>query len=148
MDCKRLVAVLLAVSTFDDALLTQGKTSNKALGLPPSQHSSVTDKTITALKHTEHLLVSAFVDRRSPNFDLRIIGIFKRDSVGPLSCMFWCRGQVLASSSASSSTLRTLGSPTWSQTSCVQGRRTARLSTSHLQQRAAARTVTNTCGLT
>uniref|UniRef100_A0A3P9LS60 Glycosyltransferase family 92 protein n=1 Tax=Oryzias latipes TaxID=8090 RepID=A0A3P9LS60_ORYLA len=51
-------------------------------------------QSITPLKHTKHLLVSAYMDQRSGGFDLRIIGIFKRDSVDALYCSFCCAGLV------------------------------------------------------
>lgn len=47
-------------------------------------------QTITPLPDTPHLLVSAFADRRVQNFDVRIIGMFRRDSVLPLVCVFCC----------------------------------------------------------
>ncbi|KAG7264787.1 hypothetical protein CRUP_013586 [Coryphaenoides rupestris] len=52
--------------------------------------SLVATQTITPLPNTPHLLVSAFADRRVQNFDVRIIGIFRRDSVRPLVCVFCC----------------------------------------------------------
>ncbi|XP_068608237.1 uncharacterized protein [Brachionichthys hirsutus] len=51
---------------------------------------SVSEETITPLVDTKHLLVSAYVDQRVKGFDLRIIGIFKRDSIRPLYCRFCC----------------------------------------------------------
>lgn len=33
------------------------------------------------------------MDQRFQGFDIRIIGMFKRDSIAPLSCIFCCRGQ-------------------------------------------------------
>ncbi|XP_075873919.1 uncharacterized protein LOC142883145 [Nelusetta ayraudi] len=75
------------------------KTIPKPHGRPLPRPSSVTNLTITPLKHTKHFLVSAFMDRRSPSFDLRIIGIFKTDSIESLSCLFWCKGQVTTSNS-------------------------------------------------
>ncbi|XP_075881533.1 glycosyltransferase family 92 protein F13G3.3-like [Nelusetta ayraudi] len=56
--------------------------------------------TITPLEKTKHFLVSAFMDQRIHGFDIRIIGIFKRDSIVPLSCVFCCRGQIPAKTSA------------------------------------------------
>ncbi|XP_047466897.1 beta-1,4-galactosyltransferase galt-1-like [Mugil cephalus] len=55
---------------------------------------SVSKNTITPLKNTKHLLVSAFMDQREKGFDVRIIGIFKRDSIQPLHCFFCCAGQL------------------------------------------------------
>ncbi|XP_034432941.1 glycosyltransferase family 92 protein F13G3.3-like [Hippoglossus hippoglossus] len=48
------------------------------------------DKTITPLKDTKHLLVSAFMDQRVQGFDIRIIGLFRIDSIQPLHCRFCC----------------------------------------------------------
>ncbi|XP_047466896.1 beta-1,4-galactosyltransferase galt-1-like [Mugil cephalus] len=55
---------------------------------PPATSPPVTKDTITPLKNTKHLLVSAFMDQRQKGFDVRIIGIFKRDSIQPLHCFF------------------------------------------------------------
>nr|XP_019953450.1 PREDICTED: uncharacterized protein LOC109636271 [Paralichthys olivaceus] len=52
----------------------------------------VSDQTITPLNDTKHLLVSAFMDQRVKGFDIRIIGIFRRDSIQPLHCRFCCAG--------------------------------------------------------
>ncbi|TNM95251.1 hypothetical protein fugu_016334 [Takifugu bimaculatus] len=51
-------------------------------------------KTFTPLKGTKHLLVSAYMDQRVRGFDLRIIGIFRRDSIQALHCLFCCRDNV------------------------------------------------------
>ncbi|RVE57465.1 hypothetical protein OJAV_G00216450 [Oryzias javanicus] len=50
----------------------------------------ISEESITPLKDTKHLLVSAFMDRRVKGFDIRIIGIFRRDSIQPLHCSFCC----------------------------------------------------------
>ncbi|XP_035024191.2 beta-1,4-galactosyltransferase galt-1 [Hippoglossus stenolepis] len=52
----------------------------------------VSDQTITPLKDTKHLLVSAFMDQRVQGFDIRIIGLFRIDSIQPLHCCFCCAG--------------------------------------------------------
>ncbi|XP_020569522.1 uncharacterized protein LOC101167664 isoform X4 [Oryzias latipes] len=52
----------------------------------------ISEQTITPLKNTKHLLVSAYMDQRLGGFDLRIIGIFKRDLVDALYCSFCCAG--------------------------------------------------------
>ncbi|CAB1454508.1 unnamed protein product [Pleuronectes platessa] len=49
-------------------------------------------ETITPLNDTKHLLVSAFMDQRVKGFDIRIIAIFRRDSIKPLHCHFCCEG--------------------------------------------------------
>ncbi|RVE57361.1 hypothetical protein OJAV_G00215470 [Oryzias javanicus] len=47
-------------------------------------------ESITPLINTKHFLVSAFMDQRRKDFDIRIIGIFKRNSIQPLYCFFYC----------------------------------------------------------
>ncbi|XP_070699052.1 uncharacterized protein [Pempheris klunzingeri] len=54
----------------------------------------ISEQTITPLNNTKHLLVSAYMDQRVNGFDIRIIGIFKRDSIQPLHCLFCCAGQL------------------------------------------------------
>uniref|UniRef100_A0A8C3A5F5 Glycosyltransferase family 92 protein n=1 Tax=Cyclopterus lumpus TaxID=8103 RepID=A0A8C3A5F5_CYCLU len=63
----------------------------RALDACPSRTSS---ETITPLNNTKHLLVSAYMDRREAGSDMRIIGIFKRDSIRPLHCVFCCAGRL------------------------------------------------------
>lgn len=60
----------------------------------------ISEQTITPLNDTKHLLVSAFVDQRVRGFDVRIIGIFRRDSIQPLHCLFCCDGLSLNTSPA------------------------------------------------
>lgn len=55
---------------------------------------SISKQTITPLNGTKHLLVSAYTDRRVYGSDIRIIGIFKRDSIQPLRCLFCCAGEL------------------------------------------------------
>ncbi|XP_070776332.1 uncharacterized protein [Enoplosus armatus] len=54
----------------------------------------ISEHTITPLNNTSHLLVSAYMDQRVKGFDIRIIGIFRRDSIQPLHCLFCCAGQL------------------------------------------------------
>uniref|UniRef100_A0A087X4I1 Glycosyltransferase family 92 protein n=2 Tax=Poecilia formosa TaxID=48698 RepID=A0A087X4I1_POEFO len=51
---------------------------------------SVSKQSITPLKNTKHLLVSAFMDQRVQGFDIRLIGMFRRDSIQELHCFFCC----------------------------------------------------------
>ncbi|CAG10330.1 unnamed protein product [Tetraodon nigroviridis] len=53
---------------------------------------SISNETITPLD--KHLLVSAYMDQRVTGLDLRIIGIFKRDSIQALYCLFCCKGHM------------------------------------------------------
>lgn len=57
-------------------------------------------KTFTPLKGTKHLLVSAYMDQRVRGFDLRIIGIFRRDSIQALYCLFCCQDNMSATTKA------------------------------------------------
>ncbi|KAG8013249.1 Beta-1 [Nibea albiflora] len=53
----------------------------------------ISEQTITPLSDTKDFLVSAYMDQRVNGFDIRIIGIFEKDSVQPLHCLFCCAGQ-------------------------------------------------------
>lgn len=53
----------------------------------------ISEESITPLNNTKHLLVSAYMDQRVKGFDIRIIGMFRRDSIQPLYCLFCCAGQ-------------------------------------------------------
>ncbi|XP_072221729.1 beta-1,4-galactosyltransferase galt-1-like [Leuresthes tenuis] len=66
----------------------------KPLRAPAPCPLLISEETITPLKNTAHLLVSAFMDQRVKGFDVRIIGIFKRDSIQPLHCLFCCSDQL------------------------------------------------------
>ncbi|XP_024860616.1 uncharacterized protein LOC108236420 [Kryptolebias marmoratus] len=63
-------------------------------GPPPVCPSTISDQAITPLKNTKHFLVSAFMDQRWNGFDIRIIGMFRRDSIQPLHCLFCCAGRL------------------------------------------------------
>uniref|UniRef100_A0A8C4F889 Glycosyltransferase family 92 protein n=1 Tax=Dicentrarchus labrax TaxID=13489 RepID=A0A8C4F889_DICLA len=54
----------------------------------------ISEETITPLNNTKHLLISAFMDQRVNGFDIRIIGLFRRDSIQPLYCLFCCEGHL------------------------------------------------------
>ncbi|XP_043999527.1 uncharacterized protein LOC122846561 [Gambusia affinis] len=72
--------------------------SNRSIGFKPklvvSQvcEGSVSKQSITPLKNTKHFLVSAYMDQRVQGFDLRLIGMFRRDSIQELHCFFCCAG--------------------------------------------------------
>ncbi|XP_070776833.1 uncharacterized protein [Enoplosus armatus] len=66
----------------------------KPRGAPESCTLQISEQTITPLNNTSHLLVSAYMDQRVKGFDIRIIGIFRRDSIQPLHCLFCCAGQL------------------------------------------------------
>ncbi|KAF3701033.1 Beta-1,4-galactosyltransferase galt-1 [Channa argus] len=54
----------------------------------------VSEQTITPLINTDHFLVSAYTDQRVNGFSIRIIGIFKRDAIQTLHCVFCCEGHL------------------------------------------------------
>lgn len=60
----------------------------------------ISAKTFTPLKGTKHLLVSAYMDQRVREFDLRIIGIFRRDSIQDLYCLFCCEEDMSSTTGA------------------------------------------------
>lgn len=64
----------------------------KPSGPPSACSMRISEQTITPLNNTKHLLVSAYMDQRVKDFDIRIIGIFRRDSIQPLHCFFCCTG--------------------------------------------------------
>ncbi|KAF1374676.1 hypothetical protein PFLUV_G00231570 [Perca fluviatilis] len=63
-------------------------------GPPKTCPLRISEQTITPLNNTKHFLVSAYMDQREKGLDIRIIGIFKRDSIQPLYCLFCCAGQL------------------------------------------------------
>ncbi|XP_044023273.1 glycosyltransferase family 92 protein F13G3.3-like isoform X2 [Siniperca chuatsi] len=60
----------------------------------------ISEQTITPLSNTKHLLVSAYMDQRVNGFDIRIISIFRRDSIQTLYCIFCCAGQLSTTTTA------------------------------------------------
>uniref|UniRef100_A0A3B3HLQ5 Glycosyltransferase family 92 protein n=1 Tax=Oryzias latipes TaxID=8090 RepID=A0A3B3HLQ5_ORYLA len=71
------------------------------LVLQPVPAVLTSQQSITPLTNTKHFLVSAFMDQRRTGFDARIIGIFRRDSIHPLHCIFFCAGFFSKTTSAS-----------------------------------------------
>ncbi|KAI3367570.1 hypothetical protein L3Q82_026417 [Scortum barcoo] len=63
-------------------------------GAPKSCPLLISEQTITPVPNTKHLLVSVYMDQRVDGFDIRIIGIFRRDSIQPLHCLFCCAGHL------------------------------------------------------
>ncbi|XP_040915877.1 uncharacterized protein LOC121196807 [Toxotes jaculatrix] len=61
-------------------------------GLQKTCPFQISEETITPLNNTKHLLMTAFMDQRVNGFDIRIISIFRRDSMQPLHCLFCCEG--------------------------------------------------------
>ncbi|XP_005934428.1 uncharacterized protein LOC102299508 [Haplochromis burtoni] len=93
---KKKLAILLIVALIFILLFNVNLPNNNNKSIPkPSGPAGVcslgvSEQTITPLKNTKHLLVSAYVDQRVKDLDIRIIGIFKRDSIQPLHCVFCC----------------------------------------------------------
>uniref|UniRef100_A0A3P8T3C3 Glycosyltransferase family 92 protein n=1 Tax=Amphiprion percula TaxID=161767 RepID=A0A3P8T3C3_AMPPE len=90
--------LLLFVATFVFIFILSWKTPRrdrsapKPLRAPPACPLWVSNDTITPLSNTKHFLVSAYMDQRVEGLDIRIIGLFRRDSVQPLHCLFCCGG--------------------------------------------------------
>ncbi|KAF3701032.1 Glycosyltransferase family 92 protein F13G3.3 [Channa argus] len=72
--------------------------SNRSIPKPRGAQKTcpyqVSEQTITPLNNTKHFLVSAYMDQRVNGFSIRIIGIFKRDSIETLHCVFCCEGHL------------------------------------------------------
>ncbi|XP_023807610.1 uncharacterized protein LOC111946856 [Oryzias latipes] len=73
----------------------------KRVSQPVEPSFLASQQSITPLTNTKHFLVSAFMDQRVKGFDARIIGIFRRDSIHPLHCIFFCAGFLSETTSAS-----------------------------------------------
>ncbi|XP_047466895.1 uncharacterized protein LOC125023583 isoform X2 [Mugil cephalus] len=87
-----LFVTLFIIIFFIEKLTRTNRSVPPPRGPPATCPFSVSNNTITPLRNTKHLLVSAFMDQREKGFDVRIIGIFKRDSIQPLHCFFCCAG--------------------------------------------------------
>ncbi len=91
--------LLLTVSSIVTLFISE-RASNLYIYIPKLHEPSkicpfhIPEETITPLHKTMHFLVSAFMDQRVKGFDIRIIGIFRRDSIQPLYCLFCCEGQL------------------------------------------------------
>uniref|UniRef100_A0A8C7X397 Glycosyltransferase family 92 protein n=1 Tax=Oryzias sinensis TaxID=183150 RepID=A0A8C7X397_9TELE len=90
------VLLVLTLSTFiiiyNMKIPTTLRWIERLRDVPDSCPSSISEQSITPLGNTKHFLVSAYMDQRVKGFDIRIIGIFKRDSIEPLYCSFCCEG--------------------------------------------------------
>lgn len=95
VDRAKIKMMILSIGTAVTFLftLTLPRTENSI----PQPHRKplkcplwISEKTFTPLKGTKHLLVSAYMDQRESGFDVRIIGIFRRDSIQALYCLFCC----------------------------------------------------------
>ncbi|XP_068608238.1 uncharacterized protein [Brachionichthys hirsutus] len=101
---KKFFLLFTVTFTFLFLLTMNIPRTNPSLPPPwrpqPICPSSVSEETITPLVDTKHLLLSAYVDQRVKGFDLRIIGIFKRDSIRPLYCRFCCTTRISSTTPA------------------------------------------------
>ncbi|XP_070834680.1 beta-1,4-galactosyltransferase galt-1-like [Chaetodon trifascialis] len=86
--------LLVVIVTFPAKYRTIPKPIRNLRQVSKSCPQQITYQTITPLKNTKHLLVSAYMDQRVKDFDVRIISIFRRDSIQPLHCLFCCAGQL------------------------------------------------------
>ncbi|XP_078133089.1 uncharacterized protein LOC144534874 [Sander vitreus] len=86
------IAALIFILCFTLRTPTTYRAIPKSHGPPKTCPLRISERTITPLNNTKHLLVSAYMDQREKGLDIRIIGIFKRDSIQPLYCLFCCAG--------------------------------------------------------
>ncbi|XP_012708026.3 uncharacterized protein LOC105917700 [Fundulus heteroclitus] len=93
---KRKLFLLLLITVCVIILYDRKRptTINRIPVAPKFCPSSVSKQSITPLKNTKHLLVSAYMDQRVPGFDIRFIGMFRRDSMQELHCFFCCSGYI------------------------------------------------------
>ncbi len=89
-----ILIVMVVVVTFSGTHKTIPKPIRNLHQVANSCPHHIADQTITPLENTKHLLVSAYIDQRVKDFDVRIISIFRRDSIQPLYCLFCCAGQL------------------------------------------------------
>ncbi|XP_026195379.1 beta-1,4-galactosyltransferase galt-1-like [Anabas testudineus] len=81
-------------------IITTVRTSRSYRSIPPPCGAldtcplQLSNQSITPLENTKHFLVSAYMDQRVKGFDIRIIGIFRRDSIQTLYCLFCCSGHL------------------------------------------------------
>lgn len=95
---RKFLLLLTATFIFIIAITMRTPRINKSVpkpyGPPSTCSLNISEQTITPLTNTKHLLVSAYMDQRVHGLDIRIIGIFRRDSVQPLHCFFCCAGHL------------------------------------------------------
>ncbi|XP_013878989.1 uncharacterized protein LOC106528387 [Austrofundulus limnaeus] len=89
-----IITVVAVIFLFIFNKRTTSTDKQTPRGPPPVCPSVISDQTITPLQNTKHFLVSAFMDQRQKGFDIRIIGMFHRDSVQKLHCLFCCVGHL------------------------------------------------------
>ncbi|KAL6105480.1 ralgps1 [Pungitius sinensis] len=94
---KFLLLLFIAILIFIFCITVRTPRTYRIIPLrraPKTCPLQISERSITPLNNTKHLLVSAYMDQRVNGFDVRIIGIFKRDSIQKLHCVFCCAGQL------------------------------------------------------
>ncbi|XP_013865168.1 uncharacterized protein LOC106518427 [Austrofundulus limnaeus] len=89
-----IIITLILIFIFNLKIPRTDESIPTPRGPPPVCPSVSSDQTITPLLNTKHFLVSAFMDQRQKGFDIRIIGMFHRDSIQKLHCLFCCVGHL------------------------------------------------------
>lgn len=85
-----LVTILILVLVASVKLPSTYKLIPNPRRDPSRCRMKTSEDTITPLHQTKHMLVSAYMDQRVKKWDVRIIAIFRRDSIQPLHCRFCC----------------------------------------------------------
>lgn len=89
-----IIVFVVVVVTFPRAFRAPPAPNQKLHWVSNPCPEWVSNQIINPLRNTNHLLISAYSDQRVKNFDIRVIGIFRRDSIQPLYCLFCCAGQL------------------------------------------------------
>ncbi|XP_013865252.1 uncharacterized protein LOC106518486 [Austrofundulus limnaeus] len=89
-----IIITFVLIFIFNLETPSKDKSIPTPRGPPPVCPSVISDQAITPLLNTKHFLVSAFMDQRVKGFDIRIIGMFHRDSIQKLHCLFCCVGHL------------------------------------------------------
>ncbi|XP_026195953.1 beta-1,4-galactosyltransferase galt-1-like [Anabas testudineus] len=94
----RVVYIFLFIATlifiFNISVRTPRKSIPPPRGALDTCPFQISDQSITPLENTKHFLVSAYMDQRVRGYDIRIISIFRRDSIQTLYCLFCCAGHL------------------------------------------------------
>ncbi|XP_052344739.1 uncharacterized protein LOC118373144 isoform X4 [Oncorhynchus keta] len=81
-----LIASALAVMVYVIFTLPRSQPGNHQHLYP----HHISDQSITPVNDTKHFMVGAYKEHRLEGSSVRIISIFRRDSVQPLYCVFYC----------------------------------------------------------
>ncbi|XP_024128768.1 uncharacterized protein LOC112146927 [Oryzias melastigma] len=90
--CRTGILLFMVVYFFIAVFNTIPPKTSRVIPKPKQQTLPflTSQESITPLFNTKHFMVSAFMDQRRKAHDIRIIGIFKRNSIRPLHCFFYC----------------------------------------------------------